>query len=120
MQGVRLSLERLCGMAVLMTVLVAGCVDSAPTRADQQAADQERCSAYGYAPGSDAFADCMMRRDEHRERRVERDQAKWDRIRQQALDRSGDDRYPICSAANMEARLDTAGNFWYAEGCRAR
>lgn len=120
MHGLRFSLERLCGMSLLMAVLVGGCVDPAQTRADLQAGDQERCSSYGYAPGSDAFADCMMRRDEHRENQVQRDQARWDRIRQQALDRSGDERYPICSAANMEAKLDTAGNFWYAEGCRAR
>jgi hypothetical protein len=100
--------------------MIAGCADGAQSRTRRQVSDQQRCSSYGYEPGTDAFANCMMHRDEKREYQRERDQARKDRIRQRALDRSGDERYPICSAANMDTELDTAGNFWYAEGCRAR
>ena len=110
--------HRLCWISLVMAL--SGCVDPGRTRADHRASDEQRCTSYGYVPGSDAFADCMMHRDEKREFKKDRDQARLDRIRQKALDRSGDERYPICSAANMDAQLDTAGNFWYAEGCRAR
>lgn len=107
-----------CSIAIAL--ILRGCADPGRTRADPHASDEQRCNSYGFVPGSDAFADCMMHRDEKREYTRERDQARLDRIRQKALDRSGDERYPICSAANMDAELDTAGNFWYAEGCRAR
>lgn len=43
----------LAGMAVL---LLAGCL----TPAEQKAADSRECEGYGFAPGSDAFANCMM------------------------------------------------------------
>lgn len=113
----------LCASSLCLLLATTGCAESGHTRADRQAADQDRCSSYGYAPGTDAFADCMMhqadRREDKRAHKQARDEAKKARIRQQALDRSGDERYPICSAANMDAELDTAGNFWYAEGCRA-
>lgn len=100
-------------------VMVTGC-SAGPTKAERRAADQDRCSSYGYAPGTDAFADCMMHQADKRAYKKERDDSKKAWIRQQALDRSGDERYPVCSAANMDAELDTSGNFWYAEGCRAR
>lgn len=107
-------------LALCATAITGGCADPGQVRAEQRADDQQRCSDYGYAPGTDAFADCMMHRTDRREARQDREQSRKERIRQQALDRSGDERFPICSAANMDAELDTAGNFWYAEGCRAR
>lgn len=35
--------------------------------AQQRAADRDKCASYGYQPGSDAFADCMMTQDHRRE-----------------------------------------------------
>lgn len=107
-------------LAMCVAAPMGGCADPAQVRTEQRADDQQRCSDYGYAPGTDAFADCMMHRSDRREAREQRDNDRLERLRQQALDRSGDERFPLCSAANMDAHLDTVGNFWYAEGCRAR
>jgi hypothetical protein len=101
-------------------VILDGCVDPAQVRAQQHAADEQQCAGYGFQPGTDAYANCMMKQSDRREDQARRDQDRLARLRQKALDRSGDDHYPICSAASPDTHLDTVGNFWYAEGCRAR
>lgn len=78
-----------------------------------------RWSDYGYQDGTEAFANCMERSDEKREYSEQRAQDRKTRMRELALKRSGDDRYPICSAAMPNVELDVEG-FWYGEGCRAR
>lgn len=32
--------------------------------------------------------------------------------------RQGDERYPVCSAANMDAELDTSINKWVGPNCQ--
>ncbi len=108
-----------CGMAFTMLLAVTGCADFAQTRASQQADDQQRCASYGYVQGTDAFADCMMHQSDRRDYKQARVQANLARMRQLSLDRCGDPGYPLCTAANMDAHLDTVGNFWYGDGCRA-
>ncbi len=44
---------------LLLPLAITGCVSTE----DQQAADRQKCSSYGFAPGTDAFANCMMNRD---------------------------------------------------------
>lgn len=57
---------RKTGFAViaLMAALLAGCAPSpeqqAAMAAAQRAQDQGRCSGFGFQPGTDAFAHCMM------------------------------------------------------------
>jgi hypothetical protein len=75
---------------VLMAALVlaTGC---GPTAEEQQAADQQRCSSFGYQPGSDAFAQCMMKIDSQRQaqaaadRRAAQERAAEDQRAQAAL-----------------------------------
>lgn len=43
-------------LAGIATTLLAACL----TPAEQKAADSRECEGYGFAPGSDAFANCMM------------------------------------------------------------
>jgi hypothetical protein len=45
-------------------VLLAAC---GPSPQEQHAMDQQRCSGFGFAPGSDAFAHCMMTVNQQRE-----------------------------------------------------
>lgn len=106
-------------VSLAVCVSSSGCTDPAQIRAENRAADQKRCADYGYQEGTDAFADCMMRSDEKREYAAERAQERKSRLRELALKRSGDERYPICSAATPNVELDIEG-FWYGEGCRAR
>ncbi|MGH6858823.1 MAG: hypothetical protein ACRECY_01120 [Phyllobacterium sp.] len=49
-------------LAALAPLALAGCVSTE----DQRAADQNKCASYGYGPGTDAFADCMMTQDRQR------------------------------------------------------
>lgn len=105
--------------SIVVAVVLSGCTDPAQIRAENRASDRQRCSDYGYQEGTDAFAHCMERSDEKREYAEQRAQDRKARIRELALKRSGDERYPICSAATPNVELDVEG-FWYAEGCRAR
>jgi hypothetical protein len=117
-------------VSFVMCASLSGCMDPAQIRAEQHASDRERCTGYGYQPGTDAFADCMMRSDEKREYAEQRERQQADekrqrdadrkaRMRELALKRSGDERYPVCGATSPDAQLDMEG-FWYGEGCRAR
>jgi hypothetical protein len=44
-------------------VLMAGC---GPSPEEQRAMDQQSCAGYGFPPGSDAFATCMMKTAQQR------------------------------------------------------
>lgn len=44
-------------------VLLAGC---GPTAQEQRVMDQQKCGGLGFAPGTESFANCMMRVDQQR------------------------------------------------------
>jgi hypothetical protein len=45
-------------------LLLAGC---GPSPEEQHAMDQQKCDGFGFPPGSDAFANCMMKVTQQRE-----------------------------------------------------
>jgi hypothetical protein len=51
-------------LAAGAVVLLAGC---GPSPEEQHAMDQQKCAGFGFAPGSDAFAHCMMTVNQQRE-----------------------------------------------------
>ena len=56
-------------LLLALSVLATGCV----TTAEQQAKhNEERCVARGYKPGTDEFADCVVRVDSERDLRMEK------------------------------------------------
>jgi hypothetical protein len=108
--------------------LLAAC---GPTPAEQRAMDQNSCAGYGFTPGTDAFANCMMTTAQRRANAEQRraDQAAADRRQQamisanlQALSiaRNGDKRYPVCNAASKGATLDVPNSAWYGVNCREK
>ena len=116
-------------MAVLATVCVslAGCISPE----EQHAQDQQTCAGYGFAPGTDAFAHCMMTTAQQRDAIAaarQQQQAAINAQRQQqagyykqlSLQRSGDTRFPICNAASPDNGLDITTSSWYGSNCRAR
>ncbi|WP_460556959.1 hypothetical protein [Comamonas piscis] len=109
--------KNLFALGVSMLVL-AGC-GSAPSQS-QTEADQGRCAGYGYQPGTDSFAKCMMTVDVAREKRDARDHPSDARMKSLSIERNGDTRFPICSAAGMDNNLDTVNNAWYGPNCRQR
>lgn len=57
--------------ALLVLAVLGGCASldemNANLAAQQQSADQAKCEGYGYQPGTDRFADCMMSTAHHRD-----------------------------------------------------
>lgn len=87
---------------------------------DQQAADQNKCSGFGFQQGTDAFANCMMNLSQEREERAADDQYQRDRNKSLSIQRRGDDRYPVCSAADSDADLDITTGNWFGPNCQMK
>ncbi|HEY4191495.1 MAG TPA: hypothetical protein VGM46_02515 [Mesorhizobium sp.] len=58
----------------LVPLVLAGCISDE----DQRQMDQEKCDSYGFRPGSNSFASCMMKQNE---RRADDEQRYLDRSR---------------------------------------
>lgn len=96
----------------------AGCETVSPEQ--QHAADQAKCAGYGYQPGTDQFANCMMKVDTRREDKAAAQAQSDADMKAQSIRRNGDTRFPVCSASNMDANLDTVNNAWYGPNCREK
>ena len=48
--------HRFKGALAMAAIALTGCVSPA----EQKAADSKQCASYGFTPGGDAFANCMM------------------------------------------------------------
>jgi len=81
--------------------------------------NKARCASYGFAEGTDAFANCVMKLSERQERRQPPDHDTLVRqYRDRSMARRGDDRYPVCSAAMMDNELDTSMGKWVGPNCQ--
>ena len=111
---------RTLGLIVLgmSYLLVSGCETVTPQQ--QHAMDQQRCAGYGYAPGTDRFADCMMNTSQRREDTAIAQKRDLDYMKSLSIRRNGGERFPICSAADMDAHLDITTNSWFGPNCRER
>jgi hypothetical protein len=87
---------------------------------EQHAADQDKCAGYGFRPGSDEFAHCMMKLDDKREHHAANAKDDDAAMKARSIRRNGDTRYPVCSAAMLDANLDTYNNAWYGPNCREK
>lgn len=123
-------LSRHAALVAACAIGLAGCVSSE----EQRRLDLGQCSGYGFAPGSEGFAGCMMDIDQNRERvRAERslqlqaDLAAQNRQREAQADfykalsqqRIGDKSLPVCGAASGGG-LDGRTGYWYGKDCRSR
>ncbi len=106
-------------LIALVPLAVAGCVSAE----DQRAMDQDKCASYGYRPGTNRFADCMMDQDQQRaddqrrtmeslERQDARDQARRDALKASARASAIDSRPQYDKDGNPN--FDTQGNY---QGC---
>ncbi len=104
----------------LLGMALGGCVSAE----DQRAADQQQCSSYGFKPGSNAFANCMMQQDQRRaddqsrtmddlERQDRRDRRRLREFESTASASVIDDRPQYDKDGNPN--FDTQGNYI---GCR--
>jgi len=100
-----------------LALALAGC--AAPMTPEQQtAADRQACASYGFTPGTDRYAECMMQTSQRREDSDERKKRQRESIRQLSIQRNGDPRFPVCGAAMPDASLDIANNKWFGADCR--
>ncbi len=96
--------------------------------------DRGQCDGYGFQPGTDAFAQCMMDVAQHREQ-MQQDRRlalqsqlalqnqermfQQERDKSLSLERSGDKRFPVCGAS-INGGFDPRAGSWYGPNCRAR
>lgn len=52
--------SRFAATILLSSLTLSGCVSSTQQTAQNMAAQRERCHAFGFQPGTQGFADCMM------------------------------------------------------------
>lgn len=92
-------------LIVLVPLAVAGCVSAE----DQRAMDQEKCSSFGFQPGTDSFAKCMMKqsaqRDDDDQRSLDRINAQEQRDKDRKATRRGND-----SSIDTRPSYDRDGN----------
>lgn len=104
-------------LIILMLFSAACC---AADNSKQHASDQAKCAGYGYQQGTDQFADCMMKLDTRRQDQADSKKKNDGDMKALSIRRNGDTRFPVCSAAMMDANLDTMNNAWYGPDCREK
>ncbi|MWV22147.1 hypothetical protein FVE89_09055 [Methylobacterium sp. 2A] len=117
-------------MAAACALGLAACV----TPQERHAMDQNQCYGFGFEPGTDAFAQCMMGLHQDRAAAAaasnrywqaqlaeqnRRREAQRDLYRMMSLQRSGDTRFPVCGAS-YDGGIDHRTATWYGPNCRAR
>ncbi|PJI54704.1 hypothetical protein CTI14_12335, partial [Methylobacterium radiotolerans] len=117
-------------LAAACALGLAACV----TPQERHALDQNQCYAFGFEPGTDGFAECMM--GLHQQRAVaqsnsnlywqaqlaeqnRRREAQQDLYKVMSLQRTGDPRFPVCGASS-DGGMDRRTMTWYGPNCRAR
>ncbi|MGK6311646.1 hypothetical protein [Neorhizobium sp. DT-125] len=87
--------------------------------ADQLSDNKVRCAGFGFEEGTDAFANCTMKLSMRQQGQLPPDH---DTLVRRYVDRSmarrGDDRYPVCSASDMDAELDISSGKWVGPNCQ--
>lgn len=108
--------------AIVLTaglLALAGCVSPE----EQRAADQQTCAGYGFAPGTDAFAHCMMSTAQQRtaiNAAAAQQQAMDASRRMLSIARNGQSQFPVCNAASPGAHIDVDNFAWFGDGCREK
>ncbi|MET3582248.1 hypothetical protein ABID19_005307 [Mesorhizobium robiniae] len=108
-------------MAFLMLVgSLMGCTtDNGNAGQTQTAANKAQCAGFGFEEGTDAFANCMMKLSLQQQGQQPPDHDTLvRRYKSLSMTRRGDDRYPVCSASDMDNELDTSANKWVGPNCQ--
>lgn len=113
----------LAGLA-LLTACAPSSDDVANRQAVQHTSDQQTCSGYGFTPGTDAFANCMMSTSQNRtaQEQIQRQQNTTIDANQHLLSasRNGNTQYPVCTAGSLRSRWDAANMAWSGQNCREK
>ena len=95
-------------VAALLAGLASGC---GPSAQEQRAMDQQQCAGYGFQPGTDAFANCLMSAAQHRDAQAAADRRAWEA--RQAADRQAEAARAAQQAAQQAAnpKSDSSSGF---------
>lgn len=104
----------LVGMFLLT---ISGCAVSEDTT-DVIASSKAKCAAYGFVEGTDAFANCTMRLSQKQQQDNPDRETRIKQYREESIARRGDNRYPVCTASNMDAELDISTGKWVGPDCQ--
>ncbi|CAO4163413.1 hypothetical protein [Methylorubrum populi] len=111
-------------------LMLSACVSAK----EQRAMDLGQCADFGFQPGTDAFAQCMMDVSQQREMmqqnrllaqqaqlaaRNREEESRRDLYRALSLQRTGDKNFPVCGASSAGG-LDARNGTWYGPNCRAK
>jgi hypothetical protein len=67
--------KKFLALPALIALSLAGCMSAEEQRAANLAQDRQQCTDYGFTPGSNAFANCMMTSSMHRDNLQQRQRA---------------------------------------------
>lgn len=106
-------------LLVLVGFLVGCTTDSGNAGQNQTAQNKAQCADFGFKEGTDAFANCMMKLSlRQQDQRPPDHDTLVRQYRDLSMARRGDDRYPVCSASNMDAELDVSSGKWVGPDCQ--
>jgi hypothetical protein len=126
----RLATVARLGMAAGCMLALSACV----TPQERRAMDQRQCYEFGFEPGTDGFADCMMGLSQQRAQieanrslqlqaqlaeQNRRREAQQDLYKIISLQRSGNKAYPVCGASS-DGGMDRRTMTWYGPNCRSQ
>ncbi|AZO05681.1 MULTISPECIES: hypothetical protein [unclassified Mesorhizobium] len=105
-------------LLLMLAVSLMGCTTS-NGNAGQSSKNEAQCVGFGFEQGTDAFANCMMQLSLRQGGSQQPDHDTLvNQYRSRSKARQGDDRYPVCSAANMDAELDITTGKWVGPDCQ--
>ena len=103
---------------LLLVGSLAGCVTDDGTTS-QATGNRAQCAGFGFEEGTDAFANCMMQLSLRQQSDQPPDhEARVRQYKNRSMARIGDDRYPVCGAAMMDAELDISTGKWVGPNCQ--
>ncbi|MCR4268460.1 hypothetical protein [Nitratireductor sp. ZSWI3] len=101
---------------ILLAGFLAGCT-TADDNTVQTPIAQKQCEDYGFAAGTDGYANCMMQLSLRQGQPMDHS-ALVDQYTSLSMARRGDDRYPVCTASDMDNELNTSLNKWVGANCQ--
>lgn len=106
------------GPFLVFVALLVGCT-TGQGNAGQAANNRAQCAGFGFKEGTDGFANCMMKLSSRQQDQEPPDHDTLvSRYKSLSMARRGDDRYPVCSASDMDNELDTSANKWVGPNCQ--
>lgn len=102
---------------ILLAGFLAGCSSTSDGNTTQRPSAQDQCQTYGFEAGTDAYANCMMQLSLRQGQPMDQ-AALIDQYTSLSMARRGDDRYPVCTASDMDTELNTSLNKWVGANCQ--